>query len=236
MLWIALLAGCGMGSFTTEDGPEPLRAALFFTPDSTVTLATQDSRQVYLLLANSTIPCEPADVEDDPATTTDETVAAREYWEAQFATAFAREGALVVAMVLSVGAEEDWLGRYPLQSDAWDLTEMATYVEEDGRVAAGGWYSVEEASVEDANGVLYASAIEIDEEEHDLAVGAPAWVEITAKDAVLAGTFDFAPVELGGSFEAARCENSTLLTDLYQQLGAMVIAEQAGDDDTVILE
>lgn len=236
---LALLLGCGPGTFETEDGKEPLRAALYFAPDSTLTLAAQGTRQIYVLLANSTLPCEPEAVEDDPRTeNSDEVAAAKDYWEAQFATAFLREGALVVAGVLAIGADEDWLGRYPLQSDAWDAPAMAAYVEETGRVAAGGWYRVDEASSAGASGVLYANddgGFSVDEEAHDLSVGAPAWVEVTEKNSVLAGAFDFPDAKLAGTFTAARCDNADLLTELYKRVGALVVAEQleGGDDDTL---
>ena len=221
---VPAIIGCGPGQFVTEDGPEPLRGALFFAPDSTVTLALQETRQVYLVLANSTLPCAPEDVEDDPATLADETLAARAYWGAQFATAFAREGARVVVLLLSVGSEEDWLGRYPLRGDALDLAALGEYVAADGRAAAGGWYSVEESSVADANGVLYASSMVGDEAAFDLAVDDPAWVDVSAKDAVVEGTFDFTPLSFRGTFVAERCDNTELLTELYQRLGALVLA------------
>ncbi|MFN7146374.1 MAG: hypothetical protein ACK4YP_21555, partial [Myxococcota bacterium] len=136
---LALILGCAPGTFETEHGKEPLRAALYFAPDSTLMLAAQGTRQIYVLLANSTLPCTPEAVEDDPRTQSDEVLAAEQYWKAQFATAFLREGALVVAGVLAIGADDDWLGRYPLQSDAWDAPTMAAYVAETGRVAAGKW-------------------------------------------------------------------------------------------------
>lgn len=233
MTLLPLLVGCGMGTFVTRQGPEPVRTALYFAPDTSLPLASYGLRSSYLILANSTVPCEPAEVEDAPATAADESLAARAYWEAQLATAFAREGALVVAMVLAVGPEEDWLGRYPLQSDAWELDGMGEYVAEDGRVAAGGWYRVDEAGVDDASGVLYAGegGIQVLEERHDLAVGAPSWVEVETRDTTMRGSFDFAEVTLNGTFEAELCGNMDLLTTLYAQLGVLALADLAEDTD-----
>lgn len=228
MFLLALLA-CGPGTFTTRDGTESIRGALYFAPDTTLSLELNGSRQIWILLANSTLPCAPEDVEDDPTTATDEVAAAKSYWAAQVATAFAREGALSVAMVLGVGAEEDWLGRYSFHSDAWDADAAASYVATDGKVAAGAWYRVVEAAVEEGNGVLYADqgAITTTEEEHDLEIGAPAWVDVTRKDTELAGTFSFAPASLTGEFKAERCDNLDLLSDLYLRLAVLALTEDA---------
>lgn len=230
---ISLLAGCGMGTFETRDGNDEVRAALYFAPESALTLELYDARQVYLLLANSTVPCWPDDVEDDPRTPTlDEEAAAQSYWEAQLLTAFSRENALAVAMTLSVDATSDWIGRYSLHEDAWDQASMERYVATDQRVAAGAWYRVVESSNGDNSGVLYAADVSVDEEAYDLEVGAPAWVDVEAKDTELVGTFDFAPTKLGGSFIAERCDNLDLLELLYLRLAVLALAD--ADDSTLI--
>jgi hypothetical protein len=217
-MWLALLGGCALGTLTTEDGVEPLRTALAFAPDNTLSLALHDTRRAYLLLANSTLPCAPPEEMDDPATASDEVLAAEQYWDAQLATLFGREGARVVLLVLSVGPEEDWLGRYPLDADAWETGDLAAGAPEAGRVAAGAWLHVEETAVADRNGVLYARDVEIVEEEHDFAVDAPAWVDVSRKDTTVEGEFDFPEAGLAGSFSATACPNTSLLTDLYQLL------------------
>ena len=151
------LLGCGMGTFDTRDGPDPVRTALYFAPDSALSLELYDARQVYVLLANSTVRCEPEDAVDDPRTPTfDEEGAAETYWQAQILTAFTRENALSIAMVLSLDATSDWIGRYSMHEDAWDQDAMERYVTTDGRVAAGAWYRVAESSNGDNSGVLYA--------------------------------------------------------------------------------
>lgn len=216
MLLFALLA-CAPGELSTEDGPDTLRAALFFAPDASLSVAARGTRQVYVLLANSTVPCEPDDVEDDPTTEADETNVAREYWMAQLYTAFSREGARVVLATLITGAEVDWLGRYDADADAWDPTSAAERVAEHDRVAAAAWFHVEEAAVDDINGVLYASEIEIVESEHERAVDGGGF-DIVAKDSVLEGAFDFPEADLSGRFTADRCDNAELLTALYHAL------------------
>lgn len=224
MLVLSLL-GCGMGTLDTLEGDEPLRAALYFVPDSTISLALLDSRQIYVLLANSTILCEPEVTEDDPTTANlDEAGAANEYWEAQFGTALIREGAIVVVMALAVAPEEDWLGEYDFESDAWDIDALQGYVARDGRVAAGGWSQIEESTGDAAEGVI-SSELTVAEEDHDYTVGGSASVEITRRDTVLAGRFDFKPTHLTGQFEAARCDNPEFLSRLYQILEATVLTE-----------
>ncbi|MDP2316668.1 MAG: hypothetical protein Q8P41_27485 [Pseudomonadota bacterium] len=226
-MWILALVGCGMGSFTTADGAEPVRTALYFVPDSTVSLELYGARQAYVLLANSTLPCWPVDEDDDPDTPPTDN--ARSYWDAQFATVFAREGGRTVAFALSIDADADWLGRYSLHEDAWEAAAMGGYVATDGRVASGAWYEVIESAVDDGVGVSYAldGGIEVVEEAHDIAVGAPAWVEIARKDTALEGTFDFDPAPLSGGFTAERCDNLELLSDLYTYLAVLAIADGA---------
>lgn len=206
--------GCAPGAFVTGDGEEPLRTALFFAPDTSLSVVTTDTRKVHLLLANSTVPCEPEAVFDDPSTDADEASTAREYWSGQLATAFVREGARVALLTLSVGPGADWLGRYPVHADAWDPDEAAARAVAEGRVAAAGWLHVEEAAVDEAGGVLYAAETEVVESEHDFAVDEPAWIDVARKDEVLGGTFDFDGA-LAGRFAAARCDNDELLTELY---------------------
>lgn len=214
------ILGCAPGAFVSDAGEEPLRTALFFAPDVSLSVATTDTRKVYLLLANSTVPCEPEAVVDDPSTDADEPSTAREYWSAQLGTAFVREGARVALLALTVGPGADWLGRYPVHADAWDAEEAATFAIADGRAAAAAWLHVEEAAVEDAGSVLHAAGTEVVEAEHDFAVDDPAWVDVTRKDEVLSGEFDFDSA-LAGRFSAARCDNAELLTELSTTVVAL---------------
>jgi hypothetical protein len=223
---VVLLAGCGMGAFTTEDGPDRVRGALYFEPDSTLSLQLYGARQAYVVLANSTLPCWPADGTYDPdglVSTEDQ------YWQAQAATAVVREGARFVAFTVAIDANEDWLGRYALQADAWEPGAMAGYVADEGRVASGAWIHVIESAVEDGAGLNYAlsGGITIVEEAHEIGVPAPAWLEIDRKDTEMAGTFDLAPTELSGAFRAERCENQALLGELSSYLTNIAIADGA---------
>ncbi len=228
MTLLALL-GCGMGTFTTEDGPDQVRTALYFVPDSALSLQLYGARQAYVLLANSTLPCWPATDDDDPTTPPTDTES--RYWDAQAATLFAREGARIVAFSVALGPEEDWLGRYPLRTDAWDSAAMADYVATDGRVASGAWYQVIEAEVDGGSGLDYAltGGVEVVEEAHDVGVGAPAWVDVERKDTKLTGTFDLTPAPLSGTFQAEHCDNLALLGDLYTRLALLAIADAAGE-------
>ncbi len=224
MLLLQML-GC-MGFFRTDAGPDRVRGALFFAPDSTLSIAVTGGRQIVLLLANSSLPCS-SPTEDDPLTAEDEVADGRTYYEATFATAFAREGALVVAMVLAVDDTEDWLGTYNLHDDAWNPAALAGYVATDGRVAAGAWYQVDEAAVDSTNGNFYTYSIT--EDRSDEEVGAPAWVALDTADRHMRGRFSFAPTALSGSFEAERCDNLDLLAALYLRLAAL-----SPDDETLV--
>jgi len=223
---VLLLVGCGMGAFTTEDGPDRVRAALWFEPDSTLSLQLYGARQGYLVLANSTLPCWPEDGTYDP----DGLVSPEDqYWQAQAATALAREGARIVAFSVAIDANEDWLGRYALQADAWEPDQMAGYVAGEGRVASGAWIHVVESAVEDGAGLNYAlsGGITIVEEAHEIGVPAPAWLELGRRDTEVAGTFDLAPTELSGAFTAERCDNQALLGELSTYLARIAIADGA---------
>lgn len=227
MLMLALLGCNSMGTFTTANGSETIRTALYFLPDSAVWLEIYGARQAFVVLANSTVPCWPADSDDNPATplTSTEEV----YWQAQQATMLSREGAITIAFSLALGPEEDWLGRYAMHADAWESEAMVQYVQTDGRVATGAWYEVIEAEVDAGVGLDYAlnGGIAVVEEEHEIGIGAPAWVEVDRKDTELTGTFDFAPADYAGKFRAQPCDNLEILSSLYTQLAVFAIADGA---------
>ncbi|MDP2308034.1 MAG: hypothetical protein Q8P18_18560 [Pseudomonadota bacterium] len=230
MLMLALLGCSSMGTFTTADGSEPIRTALYFLPDSALWLELYGARQAFVLLANSTLPCWPADDDGDPLTPAADTDLL--YWSAQQATMLSREGGITIAFSLALGPEEDWLGRYSMHADAWETAAMAQYVQTDGRVATGAWYEVVEAAVAEGAGLDYAldGGIEVLEEEHEIGIGAPAWVDVARKDTVLTGTFDFAPAEYAGTFRAQHCDNLDILTTLYTQLAVFAIADGVLDE------
>ena len=148
---------------------------------------------------------------------------------------FAREGGVTIAFSLALAPDQDWLGRYAMHTDAWESGAMAQYVQTDGRVAAGAWYEVFEAAIDEGAGLDYAlkGGIEVLDEAHEIGVGAPAWVDIGRKDTELHGTFDFAPAPYAGTFRAQFCDNLAFLGSVYTQLALYAIAdgvlEDAGD-------
>ncbi len=235
MVMLALLGCNSMGTFTTEEGPETVRTALYFLPDSTLSLELYGARQAYVLLANSTVPCWPADDDGDPATPPASSDLL--YWSAQQATMFSREGGITIAFSLALAPEQDWLGRYAMHADAWESDAMAKYVQTDGRVATGAWYEVFEAAIDEGAGLDYAldGGIKVLDEAHEIGVGAPAWVDVERKDTEMRGTFDFAPAPYAGTFRAQFCDNYEFLGSVYAQLLAFAIADGAleeGESDT----
>lgn len=225
MVILALLGCSSMGTFTAEEGPETIRTALYFLPDSALSLELYGARQAYVLLANSTVPCWPADDDGDPATPPRSSDLL--YWTAQQATMFSREGGVTIALSLALAPDQDWLGRYAMHADAWDSGAMAQYVRTDGRVATGAWYEVFEAAIDEGSGLDYAldGGIEVLDEAHEIGVGAPAWVDIERKDTELRGTFDFAPAPYAGTFRAQHCDNLEFLGEVYTQLALFAIAD-----------
>jgi hypothetical protein len=143
----------------------------------------------------------------------------QKYWEAQVATAFAREGALAVAFTLAVDPTTDWLGRYELHADAWDADAMAGYVDTDGRVAAGAWFRVDETAVDETDGMF--ANFQIVDDTFDGGVGEPAWVDIERADEWMTGSFSFSPTHLSGDFRAERCDDLDLLAELYLRLSSL---------------
>ena len=208
------LLGC-MGSFHGADGPEPVRSALWF--DVNDLLGDTDPhvpRQALLLLLNSTLPCEAPAVDDDPATpTVDEAAAAIQFWDAQLSTAFVREGALAVALGLYT-YEPDWEGDYDLDADAF--LGATTLLSGTSRVGYGAWIRVDEAVVDEADGVYFTYTPTV--WSFGASVPAPAWINVREHGTTLSGDFSFTPTELSGSFRADKCDNSSLLDVLRVQI------------------
>lgn len=212
MLWALL--GC-MGTLQTGEGAEPVRAALYLEVEEPAMIGLSSGQATLLLLLNSSLPCDPEEVADDLGTEKDEAAMARSYWEVQVASAFAREGALAVGLVLYRGEDEDRIGRYEIHEDT--ILAPDPRVEADGRAAAGFWYRVDESEVDEEVGVELIN--EVEASSGDMQVGAPAWAEVERdEDGRLAGRFDFSPSPLGGTFRAERCGNDTLRNLLYARL------------------
>lgn len=214
---VVLLAACGP-RFHTDDGAEPVRGALWFDP-VTVSGSTADPgvapKQRLVVLTNTPMPCDPLELENDPDTpAVDEAAAAILYWEGQVYSALNREGALAVGLGLYTW-EDDFTGAYDVQSDA--SVNAEAWLVGTTHVAFGAWYRVDEASVEEVDGIFYTYApVEV---SYDVAVAAPAWVEVEDDGDDLSGSFSFEPTELSGRFRATRCDNSTLYQGI---LGALV--------------
>lgn len=209
-LWA--LVGC-LGTLTTPDGADVVRGALFLDVDTDA----YDGEVLLGLVFNSSFPCAPEDAEDDRGTPlSDEAAMSEAYWRAQLASAFTREGAVVVGFVLFRAPGVHWAGRYDLHEDTLD--DPARRAEEGmGRAAAGFWYRVSEAEVDDRAEVVLTNdplAYEMDER-----VASPARVDVTGRDDdVLYGTFDYAPAAFSGSFHARECDNGDLRNLLYAEL------------------
>lgn len=216
-----LSTGC-LGTLHTEDGREPVRAALRFDFEEPTQIGYTLGAATLVLALNSTLPCDPEEVEDDPDTFgIDEAGSAKLFWKGQILAALAREDALVVGFVLYREGDAPVDGRYALHEDT--LLAPDARVEADGRAAAGFWYRVEEAGGDTRTAVQEEPAIEA--MTSDFRVGAPAWVEVEGDDeGGVAGSFDLAPRALSGTFRASACDNEELRATVYAaliELGAL---------------
>lgn len=221
---LLMLVGCGP-RFYTEAGPEPIRGAVWFDPLQVAgdpDEAGGAPRQRLVVLTNSPLPCAPAELENDPDTpTVDEAAAAILYWEGQVHSALNREGALAVGLGLYTW-EDDFSGEYAVRADA--STNAEAWLVEATHVAAGAWYRVDEAAVEEVDGIFYTYLpVEL---SYDVAVAEPAWVRVDEDDGTtLRGEFSFEPTELSGRFVADRCENASLYQGILSALVALRYAD-----------
>jgi hypothetical protein len=212
---LLLLLACN-GTFHSELGNDAVRTALWFDVNALEGVTNPAvPRENLLLLLNSTVPCRAPEVRNDASTPeVDEAAAAVQYWQAQVYTAFVREGALAVAMGLYT-FEPAWDGRYAFHAEAF--TAAPDLLQSETRVAFGAWYRVDEAVLDEANGVFYTYTPT--DVQYSPAVDTPAWVNIDAhEDGVFSGNFSFTPTELSGTFRAEPCDNRELLDALLAQV------------------
>jgi hypothetical protein len=209
-----LLAGCApMGTLVTKDGEEPIRGAIFYPiPDPATTIQFDGGDASVLLVANSALPCEPDDVENDPYTDEDEELEAQKYWEYQLYSAFSREGALTVGFVLFNDPDADELGEYDLDADAF--TEAEELVDRHPRLASGFWLHVEEAGVAESDDADAAFVFpEVLESEGEDRLDSPSTLTLDSHaGGEVTGSFDLDPDDVTGTFTADVCENDDLMT------------------------
>ncbi len=219
-----LLLGC-LGTLRSASGEDEVRGALWFAGregDLTGTDASATTPvEALVLVSNSSLPCAPESVVDDPSTGIDEAAAAKEYWQQQVASAFQREGAILV--LLGAYTWSDSLtGDYTVAPTALEdhLTELATTP----RVGFGAWMRVNEAAVDDSSGLFYAyrdTSVDVDPGAGKTStvtldvLGHPA--DELADGVTLSGSFDLEPSGMAGDFRATRCRNDALYTAVVAQ-------------------
>lgn len=202
------LPGC-MGTLRTPDGADRVRGALWFeAPD-----AAPGLHAAVVLVTNSRLPCAAPEVEDDPDTPDDEAAAARIYWSGEVVSAFTREGAVVVAMVLYTRLS-DWDGAYavsadPQSGDAWSAS----------RAASAAWYEVQEAELVGVDGLFYQYSPTL--LQYDDPVDAPGDIEVAVDGETMEGTFSFLSSDVSGRFQADTCDNEALYNVAIRQFEEM---------------
>lgn len=178
-MFLLLSLGC-LGTLSIDGDTERLRTAL---------LITGDSEERWLLVANSTVLCEPEESENDPRTPVDEVASAKEFWQAQVVAAQTREGAFVTVV------------RLPSDSGTFELGPWLV------GGPAGGWYHVIEAAVTEREELL--TTYLPTELESDLeAVGE---VTISPDGERFSGTFAYPDDGIEGTFHAEGCGSQDLL-------------------------
>jgi hypothetical protein len=182
---------CG-GVLHTPWGDEPVLTALYFDED---TVGAEGA--TWLIAANSAVPCEAEEVEDDPDTEEDEEASAEAYWDAQVAASATREGALLVLIFLDSEGED---GRWAFSEAAW------TGGADDADAGRALWYHVEEAEAE-RDGVVSTS---VPTRVEWGVAGEEGWVELRELGAGLNAAFSLAPEPVTGTFTAQRCASVEL--------------------------
>lgn len=110
------------------------------------------------VVANSELPCEPEATPDDPRTQADEAASAQAWWEGELASAFGREGAALLLVVLH-GVDSD---------DSFAVAGPLSLAGEEGTGSAVG-RRVEEVAVEEPAEALHEWILVEEELGTDLA-------------------------------------------------------------------
>jgi hypothetical protein len=213
MLTLLTIAGC-MGTLRSDEGADRVRSALWFSGNA------DGPTETLVLIANSALPCAPEDTTDDPETGLDEQAAALQYWNAQVASAFSREGAIVVMLGLYT-----WTpaveGDYALTEEG--LAQHLSLLEASPRVGFGAWLKVIESEVTETNGIFSnTTATEVD---FDAAAASPSHATLDERDGErLSGEFALEPAGVAGSFHAEQCSNSDLYTAIFTEVVALQYA------------
>jgi hypothetical protein len=195
LLW---LAGCA--TFTTPDGEERVRGALW------VDGALANADGALVVVANSPVPCRAEEVADDPATDTDEAAAASAWWEAQLQSAVTREGAAV--LVLWLGGDAAAGGEFTVAAEGWMGDESGQ----------GGAMSlqVREAAAPERDGAIYLDQ-PVDYALRPNLTGAAA---ATVREADADVTFAVEGWE--GTTTVERCDNPVLANVVMRSLVEML--------------
>lgn len=208
MIGLLALMACA-DRVVTPSGRDYVRAAVWLEVSTPALLAFPDGDVLLGLVLNSDLPCEPEDVDDDPDTDhLNEQDMADNYWDAQLASALFREGAFVAGYLLYREPGQRWQGAWDLHEDTM-FDPQARAAAGGGRAAAGFWYHVTDAGVEDRDEALLVN--ETETYEADFQVAAPAWVDVdSTEEGVLEGAFDYWPAQASGTFHAERCTSDQL--------------------------
>ncbi len=99
-MWLVFLTGCDR--LTIGDEEERIRGALWFEP-----VYANLPGFAVAVVANSPLPCEPADTPQNPRTLVDEIASAEAWWAGQLGSAATREGAALVILWFPEGANGD---------------------------------------------------------------------------------------------------------------------------------
>ena len=214
MIALLTLAGC-MGALRTEDGADRIRGALWFADDA------DGPTETLVLLSNSALPCAAEDTPDDPETGLDEQAAALQYWQAQAASAFTREGAIVVMLGLYTWNTAQQ-GDYALSADG--LEQHLSLLEASPRVGFGTWLRVLESEVTESNGVF--SNYTVTDLDFEAAAAAPSHATLDERAGErLSGDFDLGSSGISGDFHAEHCDNPALYTAVFNEVVALHYAK-----------
>ncbi len=143
----------------TPAGAERARGGLWL--EGTVANAPGTTLAV---VANSELPCEPEATPDDPRTQSDEAASAQAWWEGELASAFGREGAALLLVVLhGVDSGDSFAvgGRLSLTGEAGTGSAVGRRVKEvaveEPAEALHAWIAVEEELATDLAGSVGVS-------------------------------------------------------------------------------
>jgi hypothetical protein len=180
------LLGCAQGTLSTAAGSQPVLSAWYRSGDD------GDRERMDVFLSTSQVDCriDPPD-SNDPEEILEH--------QDELTQAFLREGARAALLRLYRYRVDDWRGHFPLseQSVGAELDDLNPYV------CQAAWYAVNEAAVEDQDGLEVT--YELVDVEYAASVPEPGFAEVRVSAEQVVGSFQLDAYDVSGKWRAKPC-------------------------------